>query len=161
VIERCGGDRCRGEVESSVFVQILQPIGSGWLAAAIALSPLAVLLACLAGLRISAWAAVLLCAAMTVVLAVVVWDAPVGETLTAYGLGAATGLWSVDWIVFWGLIIYNTLLKVGGFAALRDWLVMAAGPDIRVQVLVLAWPSARSWKGWSGSATRGRWSRRS
>ena len=114
-----------------MFVQILQPIGSGWLAAAIALSPLAVLLACLAGLRISAWAAVLLCAAMTVVLAVVVWDAPVGETLTAYGLGAATGLWSVDWIVFWGLIIYNTLLKVGGFAALRDWLVMAAGPDIR------------------------------
>jgi lactate permease len=41
--------------------------------------------------------------------------------------------------VFWGLIIYNTLLRVGGFAALRDWLVMAAGPDIRVQVLVLAW----------------------
>jgi lactate permease len=139
VIERCGGDRCHGGVESSVFVQILQPIGSGWLAAAIALSPLAVLLVCLAGLRISAWAAVLLCAAMTVVLAVVVWHAPVGETLTAYGLGAATGLWSVDWIVFWGLIIYNTLLKVGGFAALRDWLVMAAGPDIRVQVLVLAW----------------------
>jgi lactate permease len=122
-----------------VFVQSLTPTGSGWLAALIALFPIAVLLACLAGLRISAWAAVLLCAALTVFLAVTVWQAPVGQTLTAYGLGAATGVWSVGWIVFWGLIIYNTMVVMGAFDALRDWLVLAAGTDIRVQVLVLAW----------------------
>jgi lactate permease len=122
-----------------VFTQVLEPWGSGWLAAGIALFPLAVLLVCLAGLRISAWLAALLCAAVTIGLAVGVWQAPVGGTLTAYGLGAATGLWSVGWIVFWGLVIYNTLVTMGAFAALRDWLVMAAGPDIRVQVLVLAW----------------------
>jgi lactate permease len=122
-----------------MFVQVLEPGGSGWLAAVIALLPLALLLACLAGLRISAWAAVLICAAVTVLLGVTVWDAPVGGTLTAYGLGSATGIWSVGWIVFWGLVIYNTMVTMGAFAALRDWLVMAAGPDIRVQVLVLAW----------------------
>ncbi|HWM05499.1 MAG TPA: hypothetical protein VNP92_24425 [Actinophytocola sp.] len=38
-------------------MQSLTPTGSGWLAALIALFPIAVLLACLAGLRISAWAA--------------------------------------------------------------------------------------------------------
>ena len=54
-------------------------------------------------------------------------------------MGSATGLWSVGWIVFWGLVIYNTMVTMGAFAALRDWLVMAAGPDVRVQVLVLAW----------------------
>ncbi len=48
-------------------------------------------------------------------------------------------MWSVGWIVFWGLVIYNTMVTMGAFAALRDWLVMAAGPDVRVQVLVLAW----------------------
>ncbi len=122
-----------------MFVQELEPLGSGWSAALIALLPLAVLLVCLAGLRISAWAAVLLSAASTIVLAMTVWGAPVDGTLTAYGLGAATGLWSVGWIVFWGLVIYNTLVATGAFAALRDWLVMAAGSDIRVQVLVLAW----------------------
>jgi hypothetical protein len=63
-----------------MFVQVLEPGGSGWLAAVIALLPLALLLACLAGLRISAWAAVLICAAVTVLLGVTVWDAPVGGT---------------------------------------------------------------------------------
>jgi lactate permease len=125
--------------ESSVFVQVLTPLGSGWLAAAVALLPLVVLLVCLAGLRISAWVAVLLCAAVTVFLAVMVWQAPIGGTLAAYGLGAATGVWSVGWIVFWGLIIYNTMVTMGAFDAVRDWLILAAGPDIRVQVLVLAW----------------------
>ena len=122
-----------------MFVQVLEPLGSVWVAAGVALLPLGVLLVCLAGLRISAWAAVLLCAAVTIALAVVVWDAPVDKTLMAYGLGSATGLWSVGWIVFWGLVIYNTMVTMGAFAALRDWLVMAAGPDVRVQVLVLAW----------------------
>ena len=122
-----------------MFVQVLEPLGSVWVAAAVALLPLGVLLVCLAGLRISAWLAVLLCAAVTVALAVVVWDAPLGKTLMAYGLGSLTGLWSVGWIVFWGLVIYNTMVTMGAFAALRDWLVMAAGPDVRVQVLVLAW----------------------
>ncbi len=122
-----------------MFVQVLEPLGSVWVAAGVALLPLGVLLVCLAGLRISAWAAVLLCAAVTIALAVVVWDAPIDKTLMAYGLGSATGLWSVGWIVFWGLVIYNTMVTMGAFAALRDWLVMAAGPDVRVQVLVLAW----------------------
>ena len=106
-----------------MFVQVLEPGGSGWLAAVIALLPLALLLACLAGLRISAWAAVLICAAVTVLLGVTVWDAPVGGTLTAYGLGSATGIWSVGWIVFWGLVIYNTMVTMGAFAALLEGLV--------------------------------------
>ena len=122
-----------------MFVQVLEPLGSVWVAAVVALLPLGVLLVCLAGLRISAWLAVLVCAAVTVALAVVVWDAPIDKTLMAYGLGSATGVWSVGWIVFWGLVIYNTMVTMGAFAALRDWLVMAAGPDVRVQVLVLAW----------------------
>ena len=56
--------------------------------------PLGVLLVCLAGLRISAWLAVLLCAAVTVALAVVVWDAPLDKTLmagsSAYQFGRAS-----------------------------------------------------------------------
>jgi lactate permease len=122
-----------------MFTQVLTPLGQGWLDAAVAVVPIAVLLVCLAGLRISAWVAVLLSAAATLWLAVAVWQAPLDQALTAYGLGAATGVWSVDWIVFWGLMIYNTMARTGAFAALYEWLVAAAGPDIRVQVLVLAW----------------------
>jgi lactate permease len=122
-----------------VFVQVLTPLGSAWGAAVVALIPLAVLLVYLAGLRLSAWAVVLLSTVMTLWMAVTVWRAPTGQTLAAYGLGAATGLWSVAWIIFWGLVIYNTLVVTGGLDALRDWLVALAGPDVRVQVVVLAW----------------------
>ena len=122
-----------------MFEQVLAPLGGVWPSAVVALFPLGVLLVFLAGLRISAWAAVLLSAMLTVVLGAGVWQAPLSGTLTAYLLGCATGLWSVGWIVFWGLIIYNTLVVMGAFAALRDWLLMAAGSDVRVQVLVLAW----------------------
>ena len=120
-------------------MQVLTPLGSAWAAATVALIPLAVLLGYLVGMHMSAWAVVLLGTVMTIWLAVTVWRAPVGETLTAYGLGAATGLWSVAWIIFWGLVIYNTLVVAGAFDALRDWLVAFAGTDVRVQVVVLAW----------------------
>ena len=88
-----------------MFTQILNPLGEGWSNGAVALVPIVVLLVCLAGLRTSAWLAVLISVVVTLWLAVAVWRAPVGDTLTAYGLGAATGVWSVDWIAFWGLVI--------------------------------------------------------
>jgi lactate permease len=122
-----------------LFVQVLTPLGSAWAAATVALIPLAVLLGYLVGMHMSVWAVVLLSTVMTIWLAVTVWRAPVGETLTAYSLGAATGLWSVAWIIFWGLVTYNTLIVTGAFDALRDWLVAFGGTDVRVQVVVLAW----------------------
>src|SRR5699024_12689022 len=61
--------------------------------------------------RMSAWKTVIIGAVVTILLAILVWQAPVGGTLSAYGLGAATGVWAIDWIVFWGVIIYNTLVR--------------------------------------------------
>jgi lactate permease len=122
-----------------MFVQVLSPLGQAWLDAALAVLPLVVVLGLSAGLRVSAWAAVLLAAAVTLALAVGIWHAPLGDTVTAFGIGAATGVWSVDWIVLWGVLIYNTMVHTGAFSALYEWLVTAAGPDVRVQVLVLAW----------------------
>jgi lactate permease len=59
--------------------------------------------------------------------------------LTAYGLGSASGFWSIDWIVFWGVIIYNTMVATGAFDAFKRWLVEHATADIRVQTLLMAW----------------------
>src|SRR5699024_2926043 len=89
--------------------------------------------------RMSAWKTVIIGAVVTILLAILVWQAPVGGTLSAYGLGAATGVWAIDWIVFWGVIIYNTLVATGAFDALKRWLVARATADIRVQTLLIAW----------------------
>jgi len=50
-----------------------------------------------------------------------------------------TGLWSVDWIVLWGVIIYNTMVVTGAFEAFKQWLIQQATADIRVQTILMAW----------------------
>jgi lactate permease len=121
------------------FVQSLDPAHSTWGSTLIALIPIVLLLVLLPVLRMSAWQAVIIGSVVTIVLAVTVWGAPVGGTFGAWGVGAGTGIWSIDWITFWGVIIYNTLVKTGAFGDFRRWIVAQATADIRVQAILIAW----------------------
>ena len=121
------------------FDQSLNPAHSTLGSTFIALIPIVVLLLLLPVLRMSAWQAVIIGSVVTVILAVTVWSAPVGGTFAAWGVGAGTGIWSIDWITFWGVIIYNTLVKTGAFGDFRRWIVAQATADIRVQAILLAW----------------------
>jgi lactate permease len=123
----------------TAFSQVLDPVHSVLGSTLLALVPVVVLLALLAVFRMSAWQAVIIGSVVTVALAATVWSAPFGATLKAYGLGAGTGFWSVDWIVFWGVVIYNTLVVTGAFEAFKNWLIAQATADIRVQTLLIAW----------------------
>src|SRR5437879_11622543 len=95
---------------AAAFTQVLDPAHSVLGSTLIALVPVVVLLLLLAVFRLSAWQAVIIGAIVTVLLGTLVWHAPVTKLLTAYGLGSASGFWSIDWIVFWGVIIYNTMV---------------------------------------------------
>jgi lactate permease len=121
------------------FVQSLNPAHSTVGSTLIALVPIVLLLVLLPVLRMSAWRAVIIGAVVTIVLAITVWNAPVGGTLGAWGIGAGTGVWSIDWITFWGVIIYNTLVRTGAFGDFRRWLIAQATADVRVQAILLAW----------------------
>jgi lactate permease len=121
------------------FTQSLNPAHSTWGSTLIALIPIVLLLVLLPVLRMSAWQAVIIGSVVTIILAVAVWGAPVGGTFGAWGVGAGTGIWSIDWITFWGVIIYNTLVKTGAFGDFRRWIVAQATADIRVQAILLAW----------------------
>ncbi len=131
--------RVPGPAHALQFPQVLDPVHTVLGSTLLALVPVVVLLVLLAVLRMSAWQAVIIGAVVTIALGVTVWGAPFGSTLKAYGLGAGTGFWSVDWIVFWGVIIYNTLVVTGAFDAFKNWLVAQATADIRVQTLLIAW----------------------
>ena len=122
-----------------MFTQILDPAGNTLLTTLLALLPVAVLLAMLAVLRLSAWLAVLIGSAFTVLLAVSVWQTPVDQVLTAYLYGGASGLWLVDWITLWGVILFNTLVVTGRFERFRLWLVAHGTRDVRVQAMLFAW----------------------
>jgi lactate permease len=121
------------------FVQSLDPAHSTLGSTLIALIPIVLLLIMLPVLRMPAWQAVIIGAAATIILATTVWHTPAGNSFGAWGIGAGTGFWSIDWITFWGVIIYNTLLKTGAFGDFRRWLVAQATADIRVQAILLAW----------------------
>jgi lactate permease len=120
-------------------VQSLNPAHSTLGSTLIALIPIVLLLILLPVLRMSAWQAVIIGAVATIILAITVWHTPAGDTFGAWGVGAGTGFWSIDWITFWGVIIYNTLVKTGAFGDFRRWLVSQATADIRVQAILLAW----------------------
>ncbi|HEX5291194.1 MAG TPA: L-lactate permease [Streptosporangiaceae bacterium] len=121
------------------FTQVLDPLHALGGSTALALAPVVVLLLLLAVFRMTAWQAVIIGSAVTVVLAITVWHTPAANAFGAYGVGAATGVWSVDWIVFWGVIIYNTLVTTGAFEDFKRWLIRQATADIRVQTLLMAW----------------------
>ena len=122
-----------------MFTQTLVPLGSLWLTVLVAFVPLVALLALVAGLRTTAWLATLIAGAITVALGVGVWHAPLDLMARAYVYGGLQGVWAIDWITFWGLIIFNTLVLTGDFARFKNWMVHHATADIRIQTLMLAW----------------------
>jgi lactate permease len=121
------------------FTQQLNPVSSTLGSTLVALLPLALLLVLLAVMRVTAWLAVIIGAVVTIIMAIAVWGAPSGATFQAWGIGAATGIWSIDWIVFWGVVIYNVLVETGAFASFQHWLVTQATADVRVQAILMAW----------------------
>ncbi len=122
-----------------MFHQTLTPTGSLATTVVVGLVPLALLLALLAGIRMTAWLACVVASAVTLLLGVYVWHAPFGAAMRAYFYGSLTGVWVVDWITFWGLIIFNTLVITGDFDKFKQWMLHHATADVRIQTLMLAW----------------------
>ena len=122
-----------------MFQQILNPTGNLWLTVFVSLVPLLVLLFMLAVLRMTAWLATIIAGGVTLLVASMVWHAPMGSMLKSYLYGGLTGFWVIDWITFWGLMIFNTLVLTGVFERFKSWMVHHATADIRIQTIMLAW----------------------
>jgi lactate permease len=122
-----------------MFTQVLDPLNSLTFTCIVALIPVVSLLVMLAVLRWPAWLATLLGSLITLVLAIWVWRMPVDQGSHAYVYGAATGVWNVDWITVWGMVLFNTLGVSGIFENFRRWLIAQGSMDVRVQTMLFAW----------------------
>jgi lactate permease len=122
-----------------MFTQIVDPTGNLFVTWLVALVPVLLLLFLLAILRMSAWQAVLIGSVVTFLLALWIWKMPLGDGALAYLYGSATGIWNVNWITFWGVMLFNTLVTTGSFEKLRRWLVQQGTRDVRVQTILFAW----------------------
>lgn len=124
---------------SGMFNQVLDPFGNLGLTTLAALIPIVVLLVLLAAFRLSAWLATLIGSILTLLVAIFAWHMPLNEGIQSYLTGSANGIWAVDWITFWGVVIFNTLKLTGLFDVLKNWLIKQATADVRVQAILLAW----------------------
>jgi lactate permease len=122
-----------------MFAQVLNPLGNLGITALAALVPVILLLVLLAVYRVSAWAATLIGSIVTFAIGVWLWHMPLGQGVLAYLYGALTGVWAVDWITFWGVVLFNTLVVTGIFESFRRWLVSQGTADVRIQTLLFAW----------------------
>src|ERR1700680_2516879 len=96
-----------------MFIQTLNPAGHLWLTVLIALIPMIALIFLLVIFRITAWLSTMVLGVVTIPLAVIVWHAPLASTLKSYVYGGLTGVWAINWITFWGLIFFKTLVLIG------------------------------------------------
>src|SRR5579863_3405993 len=122
-----------------MFKKVLDPTGNLGLTVIVALIPVIALLVMLAVFRITAWLATLIGSVITLLVAILVWQMPFSNGIQSYLIGSANGIWAVDWITFWGLIIFNTLKLTGLFDTFKNWLIEQATADVRVQTILLAW----------------------
>jgi lactate permease len=122
-----------------MFEQILNPTGQLWLTILFALVPLLALILMLAVFRVTAWLATIVGGAVTIALGMAVWHAPFANLMKSYLFGGLTGVWSIDWITFWGLIIFNTLVLTESFQKFERWMIHHATADVRIQTIMLAW----------------------
>jgi lactate permease len=122
-----------------MFTQLIDPLGNLTLTCLVALIPVVSLLVMLAVFRLPAWLATLLGSIITFVLALWVWKMPLDHGSRAYLYGAANGVWAVDWITIWGMVLFNTLGVTGVFENFRRWLIAQGSMDVRVQTMLFAW----------------------
>ncbi|HML13052.1 MAG TPA: L-lactate permease, partial [Xanthobacteraceae bacterium] len=122
-----------------MFKQILDPTGNLLVTWIVAMIPVILLLVLLAVFRMSAWIATLIGSLVTFALGLWVWHMPFEDGVRAYLYGSATGIWNVDWITFWGVMLFNTMVVTGAFDKLRRWLIAQGTRDVRVQTILFAW----------------------
>jgi lactate permease len=121
-----------------MYKQVLDPVGDslGWSALFAAL-PLVTLFVLLGGLRLKAHIAALWSLLVAILVAIIVYSMPVGQTLDAGAEGAAFGLFPIMWIVVNAIWIYNMADRSGHIAVIRRSFGRLSD-DQRVQAVLIA-----------------------
>jgi len=121
-----------------MFQQNLQPVGDSLaLSALCAAVPLLTLFVLLGGLRLKAWLAGLISLAVALVVAIALFEMPVGQALLSATEGAAFGFFPILWIVINAIWVYNLTVASGHFDVVRRSFEKVS-PDQRIQAIIIA-----------------------
>jgi lactate permease len=137
-----------------MFHQILTPVGGSLgLSFVVAALPIIVVLLLLGWARRPAWQASLAGLVVGIVVAIAVWQFPVGLALNAVAAGAVFAVWPVMWIVFAAILLYNIAQRSGRFEAFRMWMLDNLPNDRRVILVVIGFSFGALLEGVAGFGT--------
>ncbi len=121
-----------------MYRQILDPVGDSLgLSSVFAALPLLTLFLLLGVLRMRAWMAGLISLLVAILVAVLVYPMPVGQSLLAATEGAAFGFFPIMWIVLNAIWLYNMTVATGHFDVLRRSFAKVSD-DQRIQAVIIA-----------------------
>ena len=137
-----------------MFQQLLTPVGDSLgLSFLVAVLPIVAVLVLLGVLRRPAWQAALAALVTGLIVAVAVWQMPVGLALNSVAAGAVLALWPVMWIAVNALLLYNIAVKSGRFDAFRAWVIEHLPNDRRVVLVVIGFCFGALLEGIAGFGT--------
>jgi lactate permease len=122
----------------TVFEQVLDPVGGSLgLSALVAALPLLTLFVMLGALKMKAWIAGLASLGVAILVAILAFGMPVGQSLLSASEGAAFGFFPILWIVINAIWVYNLTVHTGHFDVLRRNFEKVS-PDQRIQAIIIA-----------------------
>jgi L-lactate transport len=121
-----------------IWPQPLRPAHSLGLSALVAVIPLIVVLVLMGGLRKSGLLSSACGLATAAALAIFVWRMPAPLASWSVIYGCIYALWSIMWIVFAALWLYNLTVATGNFDLLRRWMEQHASGDACIQAILVA-----------------------
>jgi lactate permease len=136
-----------------MYEQVFDPVSDSLgLSSIFAALPLITLFVMLGGFRITAWISGLVSLAVAILVAILIYDVPVGQSLDMGLEGAAFGLFPIIWIVVNAVWIYNMTVKTGHFAVLRRSFARISD-DQRIQSVIIAFSFGALIEGLAGFGT--------
>ncbi len=136
-----------------MYEQVFDPVSNSLgLTTIFAALPLLTLFILLGAFRVTAWVAGLVALAVALVVSIIVYDVPVGQSLDMGLEGAAFGLFPIMWIVINAVWIYNMTERTGHFAVLRRSFATISD-DKRIQAVIIAFSFGALIEGLAGFGT--------
>lgn len=137
-----------------MFHQLLQPVADNlFLSFLVGIIPILVVLVLLGIVRLPAWQAALAGLVAGLIIAVTVWQMPIGLAASSTLNGFVFALLPVMWIVWNAMWLYNVAVRSGKFDLFRRWMIFNVPPDKRILLLVIGFCFGALLEGVAGFGT--------
>jgi lactate permease len=120
------------------YRQVFDPVSDSFgISSIFAVLPLLTLFVLLGGLKLKAWLAGLISLLVAMVVAIVIYGMPVGQTVLSATEGAAFGFFPILWVVLNAIWVYNLTVHTGHFDVLRRSFD-GVSADLRIMAVIVA-----------------------